>query len=118
MHTVHKSKTQTIPLPSDRLRSTPVQNTPPPSADAHRSLPADDVVVRFRGRQAFLQNVPLSTVPLVVVGAGAAPHHLGTLGNYLAGAWDPREGCRTCWDAQKQLGAKVGGDGCGYLTDT
>ncbi|XP_043193346.1 multifunctional procollagen lysine hydroxylase and glycosyltransferase LH3-like [Amphibalanus amphitrite] len=67
----------------------------------------EEVVVRFKGRQAFLQNVPLSTVPLVALGSGASKQHLDTLGNYLAGVWDPREGCRTCWDGQKELGDKT-----------
>ncbi|XP_037093698.1 multifunctional procollagen lysine hydroxylase and glycosyltransferase LH3-like [Pollicipes pollicipes] len=66
----------------------------------------EDVVVRYRGRQPFLQNTRFSSVPLVVHGDAQSRQHLNTLGNYLAGGWEPRDGCVACWGGQLELGSE------------
>jgi hypothetical protein len=38
------------------------------------------------------------TVPLVVHGNGPSKQVLLTLGNYLARAWNTKDGCVECWD--------------------
>nr|CAD7570779.1 unnamed protein product [Timema californicum] len=57
-----------------------------------------DVELRFKGREAYLQNTAYNTVPLVVHGNGRSKMVLNTLGNYLAKSWNSEDGCLSCWD--------------------
>ncbi|KAK7076278.1 Procollagen-lysine,2-oxoglutarate 5-dioxygenase 1, partial [Halocaridina rubra] len=57
-----------------------------------------DVELRFAGKEAYLQNTLYNTVPIVIRGNGHTNLILHTLGGYLARAWNPEEGCRSCWD--------------------
>lgn len=57
-----------------------------------------DVELRFAGKEAYLQNTLYNTVPIVVRGNGHTGLVLHTLGGYLGRAWNPEEGCRSCWD--------------------
>ncbi|XP_047484397.1 procollagen-lysine,2-oxoglutarate 5-dioxygenase 2-like isoform X1 [Penaeus chinensis] len=57
-----------------------------------------DVELRFAGKEAYLQNTLYNSVPVVVTGNGHTSLVLNTLGSYLARAWNPEEGCRSCWD--------------------
>ncbi|XP_046984159.1 procollagen-lysine,2-oxoglutarate 5-dioxygenase [Schistocerca americana] len=67
---------------------------------------AGDVELRFKGHRSYLQNTAYNTVPLVVHGNGRSKVLLNTLGNYLAGAWHPEEGCVACWDNTLSLDGK------------
>ncbi|XP_033224283.1 procollagen-lysine,2-oxoglutarate 5-dioxygenase isoform X1 [Belonocnema kinseyi] len=62
-----------------------------------------DVELRFKGNDAYLQNTAYNTVPLVVHGNGISKIVLNYLGNYLAQAWSPEEGCLNCWDDAIEL---------------
>ncbi|XP_069690681.1 procollagen-lysine,2-oxoglutarate 5-dioxygenase 1 isoform X2 [Periplaneta americana] len=57
-----------------------------------------DIELRFKGREAYLQNTVYNSVPLVVHGNGPSKLVLNTLGNYLANSWNPEDGCLSCWD--------------------
>ncbi|KAK7792169.1 hypothetical protein R5R35_005128 [Gryllus longicercus] len=57
-----------------------------------------DVELRFKGREAYLQNTVYNTNPLVVHGNGHSKLVLNSLGNYLANSWNPEDGCLSCWD--------------------
>lgn len=59
--------------------------------------------LRFKGEEAYLQNIVYNTVPLVLHGNGASKLVLNSLGNYLARAWTPHEGCLACWDRTVEL---------------
>ncbi|XP_066581047.1 procollagen-lysine,2-oxoglutarate 5-dioxygenase [Prorops nasuta] len=62
-----------------------------------------DVELRFKGDEAYLQNTVYNTVPLVLHGNGYSKLVLNSLGNYLARAWNPEEGCLSCWDNTIEL---------------
>ncbi|XP_018363864.1 PREDICTED: procollagen-lysine,2-oxoglutarate 5-dioxygenase 1 isoform X1 [Trachymyrmex cornetzi] len=62
-----------------------------------------DVELRFKGEEAYLQNIVYNTVPLVLHGNGPSKLVLNSLGNYLARAWTPDEGCLACWDQTIEL---------------
>ncbi|KAL6257508.1 hypothetical protein P5V15_011078 [Pogonomyrmex californicus] len=62
-----------------------------------------DVELRFKGEEAYLQNIVYNTVPLILHGNGFSKLVLNSLGNYLARAWTPDEGCLTCWDRTIEL---------------
>ncbi|CAG0886727.1 unnamed protein product [Darwinula stevensoni] len=55
-----------------------------------------EVELLFRGKEAYLQNTAYGTVPLVVHGNGPSKVSLNSLGNYLAKAWNPQDGCLEC----------------------
>lgn len=57
-----------------------------------------DVELRFKGQDAYLQNIVYNTVPYIVHGNGHSKLPLNSLGNYLARAWSLEEGCLYCWD--------------------
>lgn len=59
--------------------------------------------LRFKGEEAYLQNIIYNTVPLVLHGNGNSKLVLNSLGNYLARAWTPDEGCLACWDHAIEL---------------
>ncbi|EZA59211.1 Procollagen-lysine,2-oxoglutarate 5-dioxygenase [Ooceraea biroi] len=62
-----------------------------------------DVELRFKGEESYLQNIVYNTVPLVLHGNGLSKLVLNSLGNYLARAWTPDEGCLACWDQTIEL---------------
>ncbi|XP_012056957.1 PREDICTED: procollagen-lysine,2-oxoglutarate 5-dioxygenase 1 [Atta cephalotes] len=62
-----------------------------------------DVELRFKGEEAYLQNIIYNTVPLVLHGNGPSKLVLNSLGNYLVRAWTPDEGCLACWDQTIEL---------------
>ncbi|XP_032668645.1 procollagen-lysine,2-oxoglutarate 5-dioxygenase isoform X2 [Odontomachus brunneus] len=62
-----------------------------------------DVELRFKGEEAYLQNIVYNTVPLVLHGNGFSKLVLNSLGNYLARAWTSYEGCLACWDRTIEL---------------
>ncbi|XP_025161345.1 procollagen-lysine,2-oxoglutarate 5-dioxygenase 3 isoform X1 [Harpegnathos saltator] len=62
-----------------------------------------DVELRFKGEEAYLQNIVYNTVPLVLHGNGHSKLVLNSLGNYVARAWTPDEGCLACWDQTVEL---------------
>ncbi|KAI4501102.1 hypothetical protein M0802_003905 [Mischocyttarus mexicanus] len=57
-----------------------------------------DVELIFKEQEAHLQNTVYKTAPLIVHGNGYSKLALNSLGNYLARAWNPEEGCLNCWD--------------------
>ncbi|XP_066943980.1 procollagen-lysine,2-oxoglutarate 5-dioxygenase 1 isoform X2 [Macrobrachium rosenbergii] len=57
-----------------------------------------DVELRFAGKDAYLQNTLYNTVPIVIRGNSHSNLILHTLGGYLGRAWNPEEGCKSCWD--------------------
>ncbi|XP_048505479.1 procollagen-lysine,2-oxoglutarate 5-dioxygenase isoform X1 [Athalia rosae] len=62
-----------------------------------------DVELRFKGNDAYLQNVAYNTAPLILHGNGHSKLALNALGNYLSKAWSPDEGCISCWDNTIEL---------------
>ncbi|KAH0954090.1 hypothetical protein HN011_010425 [Eciton burchellii] len=62
-----------------------------------------DVELRFKGEESYLQNIVYNTVPLILHGNGYSKLVLNSLGNYLARAWTPDEGCLACWDQTIEL---------------
>ncbi|KAK2583072.1 hypothetical protein KPH14_009104 [Odynerus spinipes] len=62
-----------------------------------------DVELRFKGQDAYLQNIMYNTVPYIVHGNGYSKLVLNSLGNYLARAWSLEEGCLNCWDGVIEL---------------
>lgn len=62
-----------------------------------------DVELRFKGEESYLQNIVYNTVPLILHGNGFSKLVLNSLGNYLARAWTPDEGCLACWDQTIEL---------------
>ncbi|XP_072758610.1 procollagen-lysine,2-oxoglutarate 5-dioxygenase isoform X2 [Anoplolepis gracilipes] len=62
-----------------------------------------DVELRFKGEEAYLQNIVYNTVPLILHGNGPNKLVLNSLGNYLARAWTSNEGCLSCWDQTIEL---------------
>ncbi|XP_065582274.1 procollagen-lysine,2-oxoglutarate 5-dioxygenase 1-like isoform X1 [Artemia franciscana] len=65
-----------------------------------------DIEIRFRGKEAYVQNTAYKTVPLIVHGNGPAKLALNTLGNYLAYSWNEEDGCTACWEDMKSLEKK------------
>lgn len=59
--------------------------------------------LRFKGEEPYLQNIVYNTVPLILHGNGFSKLVLNSLGNYLARAWTPDEGCLACWDRTIEL---------------
>jgi hypothetical protein len=59
---------------------------------------SEDIKLKFKGHEAYLQNTVYNTVPLVIHGNGPSKLVLNTLGNYLASSWDSEDGCLSCWD--------------------
>ncbi|EFN70276.1 Procollagen-lysine,2-oxoglutarate 5-dioxygenase 3 [Camponotus floridanus] len=62
-----------------------------------------DVELRFKGEEAYVQNIVYNTVPLILHGNGFSKLVLNSLGNYLARAWTANEGCLACWDRTIEL---------------
>ncbi|XP_008556514.1 procollagen-lysine,2-oxoglutarate 5-dioxygenase [Microplitis demolitor] len=63
----------------------------------------ENIELRFKEDEAYLQNTLYDTVPLVIHGNGPSKLVLNSLGNYLAKAWNPSEGCLNCWDNTIEL---------------
>lgn len=59
--------------------------------------------LRFKGEEAYVQNIVYNTVPLILHGNGFSKLVLNSLGNYLARAWTANEGCLACWDRTIEL---------------
>ncbi|XP_015118750.1 procollagen-lysine,2-oxoglutarate 5-dioxygenase 1-like [Diachasma alloeum] len=66
-------------------------------------IPASKVELRFKRNEAYLQNIAYNTVPMIIHGNGQSKVILNALGNYLARAWSPEEGCLNCRDAITEL---------------
>ncbi|XP_076236667.1 procollagen lysyl hydroxylase [Calliopsis andreniformis] len=62
-----------------------------------------DVELKFEGGKASLVNTVYNTEPLVLHGNGYSKLSLNALGNYLANAWNPDEGCVVCWEDTIEL---------------
>lgn len=62
-----------------------------------------DVELKFEGGKASLVNTVYKTEPLILHGNGRSKLSLNSLGNYLANAWSPDEGCITCWEGTIEL---------------
>ncbi|XP_012246247.1 procollagen-lysine,2-oxoglutarate 5-dioxygenase [Bombus impatiens] len=62
-----------------------------------------DVELKFEGGKASLLNTVYSTEPLILHGNGYSKLSLNSLGNYLAHAWSPEEGCVMCWEETIEL---------------
>lgn len=59
--------------------------------------------MRFKENKAYLQNTLYDKVPLILHGNGPDKMVLNSLGNYLANAWSPDEGCLSCWNDTIEL---------------
>ncbi|KAK0081805.1 hypothetical protein PV326_007483 [Microctonus aethiopoides] len=64
-----------------------------------------DVELRFKGNDSYLHNTLYNTIPLIVHGNGLSKQILNSLGNYLANAWTPDNGCLNCHDNITELAA-------------
>ena len=62
-----------------------------------------DVELKFEGGKASLLNTVYNTEPLILHGNGYSKLSLNSLGNYLARAWSPEEGCVMCWEGTIEL---------------
>ncbi|CAK9826971.1 Procollagen-lysine,2-oxoglutarate 5-dioxygenase [Anthophora retusa] len=62
-----------------------------------------DVELKFEGEKASLLNSVYNTEPMILHGNGYSKLSLNSLGNYLANAWNPEEGCITCWEGTVEL---------------
>ncbi|XP_017885394.2 procollagen-lysine,2-oxoglutarate 5-dioxygenase, partial [Ceratina calcarata] len=62
-----------------------------------------DVELKFESGKASLVNTVYKTEPLILHGNGHSKLALNSLGNYLANAWSPEEGCITCWEGTIEL---------------
>ncbi|XP_034185408.2 procollagen lysyl hydroxylase [Osmia lignaria lignaria] len=62
-----------------------------------------DVELKFEGAKTSLVNTVYNTEPLILHGNGYSKLSLNSLGNYLANAWSPEEGCITCWEGTMEL---------------
>ncbi|XP_054009537.1 procollagen-lysine,2-oxoglutarate 5-dioxygenase [Hylaeus anthracinus] len=62
-----------------------------------------DVELKFVGGKASLLNTVYNTQPLILHGNGYSKLSLNSLGNYLAEAWNPEEGCTMCWEGTTEL---------------
>lgn len=65
-----------------------------------------DVELRFIGKETHLQNTAYNTLPLVIHANGPTKLFLNTLGNYIPKAWNPEDGCLSCWDNMISLEKK------------
>ena len=63
----------------------------------------ENVELRFRESQPFLQNLLYNTEPSVIHGNGPSKLLLNSYGNYLAQAWNQEDGCLECWEERLQL---------------
>lgn len=61
--------------------------------------------MRFKGNDSYLHNTLYNTIPLIVHGNGLSKQILNSLGNYLANAWTPDNGCLNCHDDITELAA-------------
>lgn len=66
---------------------------------------ATEVDLRYKGKESFIQNIAYSTDPSIVFGGLASRIYINSLGNFLADAWNPVDGCKHCWIDQIELGA-------------
>ena len=64
---------------------------------------SDDIELRFKGNDAYVQNTAHNTVPMILHGNGLSKLLLNSLGNYVAQAWSSEEGCLSCWDNTIEL---------------
>ncbi|XP_034933747.1 procollagen-lysine,2-oxoglutarate 5-dioxygenase isoform X1 [Chelonus insularis] len=62
-----------------------------------------DIELRFKENEAYIQNIAHNTVPSIIHGNGLSKTIFNSLGNYLAKAWSPEEGCMNCWDKTIEL---------------
>lgn len=62
-----------------------------------------DLDLRFKGKEAYLQNTAYNTVPLIIHGNGGSKTVLNTLGSYLGHSWNPEDSCVSCWDNMVEL---------------
>ncbi|XP_058805579.1 procollagen-lysine,2-oxoglutarate 5-dioxygenase isoform X2 [Phymastichus coffea] len=62
-----------------------------------------DIELRFKGNEAYVQNTAYNSVPMVLHGNGPSKLLLNSLGNYVAEAWSPEEGCLECWEGAVEL---------------
>ncbi|CAG0881937.1 unnamed protein product [Cyprideis torosa] len=65
-----------------------------------------ELVLGFRGTEAFVENTLYSTVPLLLHGNGPTKQILNHYGNYLAKAWNPQDGCMECKERMNFLDGK------------
>ncbi|KAL6433068.1 hypothetical protein ACFW04_006388 [Cataglyphis niger] len=63
----------------------------------------DDVELKFKEEEAYLVNKVYNTAPLILHGNGLSKDTLNSMGNYLAHAWTPNEGCLACLDRTIEL---------------
>ncbi|KAJ8667494.1 hypothetical protein QAD02_009157, partial [Eretmocerus hayati] len=56
-----------------------------------------DIELRFKGNEAYIQNIEYNTVPLILHGNGHSKLVLNSLANYVGRAWNADEGCTSCW---------------------
>lgn len=68
---------------------------------------SDDIELRFKGSEAYVQNTAYNTVPMILHGNGNSKLLLNSLGNYVARAWNPEEGCLNCWENVIELDPKL-----------
>ncbi|XP_076684470.1 procollagen lysyl hydroxylase isoform X1 [Andrena cerasifolii] len=66
-----------------------------------------DVELKFEGGKASLVNTVYKTEPLILHGNGYSKLSLNSLGNYLANAWNPEEGCVMCWEDTVEIDKSV-----------
>lgn len=59
--------------------------------------------LKFEGGKTSLMNTVYNTEPLILHGNGLSKLSLNSLGNYLANAWNPEEGCVMCWEDAIEL---------------
>lgn len=52
-------------------------------------------------------NTVYNTEPLILHGNGYSKESLNSLGNYLANAWSPEEGCIMCWEGTIELNKTI-----------
>ncbi len=57
----------------------------------------DNVELRFAGNDPYFYNIVFDTLPMVFHGNGPSKLFLNTLGNYIPGSWNTKDGCVECW---------------------
>ncbi|XP_006564743.1 procollagen-lysine,2-oxoglutarate 5-dioxygenase 3 isoform X1 [Apis mellifera] len=70
-------------------------------------LAVGDVKLKFENGKASLLNTVYNTEPLILHGNGYSKESLNSLGNYLARAWSPEEGCIMCWEGTIELNKTI-----------
>ncbi|PBC29643.1 Procollagen-lysine,2-oxoglutarate 5-dioxygenase [Apis cerana cerana] len=70
-------------------------------------LAVGDVKLKFESGKASLLNTVYNTEPLILHGNGYSKESLNSLGNYLAHAWSPEEGCIMCWEGTIELNKTI-----------